>query len=138
MSGTYSHNRPTGLGAAKNSQHFEELRADLVRLCGPEAAEAFFRAFAGSQVYIPLNPLPDGPLAKALGLQAAELFAAEYGGERIDVPAAHLSAANARVAEIEAALLSGRSVRDVARLCACTDRAVYNARRRLRQKGRLP
>jgi DNA-binding NarL/FixJ family response regulator len=111
------------------------LKRDLTRLCGAEAADKFLQAFAGCRYRIPYRPSIKSRLAQAIGHENATAFAAEYGGEVMDVPGGELLAWNQRRLRIEKMLIAGAASYDVAREAGCTERTVRKTRARLRAKG---
>lgn len=111
------------------------LKLDLSRLCGGEAADKFMQTFAGCSYRIPYNPSAGCRLAKAIGLENAKKFAAEYGGEVMQVPGGGLLASRQRTEQIESMIIAGVPAYDIAREAGCTERAVRKARARLRAKG---
>ena len=111
------------------------LTRDLTRLCGAAAAEKFLQAFAGCRYRIPYKPSARCRLAMAIGHDNAKAFAAEYGGEVMDVPGGDRLAWNQRTRRIEDMIVAGMASYDVAREVGCTERTVRKARARLRAKG---
>lgn len=114
-----------------------DLRLNVVRLCGEAAAITFFDTFAGLKLRIPYRPSRTSRLAMAIGHDKAIAFAAEYGGEVMDVPMGELSAWSKRSQLIRTFIQDGMTNRDIARQLGCTDRAVRKARVALRDKGLL-
>ena len=112
---------------------YDELRADLLRLCGEKATKEFFASFAGLQIRIPIKVRSTSPLAQAIGLEAAIAFAAEYGGCIIFVP----TGAQSRAQKLRELLLTGMSCREAALQCGMTDRGARGARQQLEEKGLL-
>lgn len=110
---------------------FDKLRADLIRLCGCEAADAFFDALSGRQIYVPKTVRPKSPVALVMGVEAARAFATEYGGCRIEVPAGTQS----RSSRLRQLILSGLPHGEAAFQCGFTSRAGRMACRELKQKG---
>lgn len=114
-----------------------DLRRDLVRLCGETAADRFLSTFSGCRIRIPYRPAAKSRLVDAIGFEAAVSFAAEYGGEVMNVPAGEMSAWRRRTQRIREMIMAGTPCYDIARETGCTERAVRKARAKLRAKGVL-
>ena len=59
--------------------------ADLI---GPERTLDLLENFAGQRIYVPRQVVGDTTLATALGVEAARIISAEYGGDYLKVPIA--------------------------------------------------
>lgn len=64
------------------------LLQDIARLTSPELALRFARHFGNTRLYIPRRIAAGHPLARCLGLRAAERLCAALGGETQIVPRA--------------------------------------------------
>ena len=96
--------------------------AELARftdLIGATATLALVRAFGGLLVYFPENPPPQGPLAKAIGLEAAQILGQAWARDRRRVPLARHWQARCLQAE-------GKNQREIARKLGVTETAVHD------------
>ena len=64
------------------------LLAQVARLTNVEVAVAIARAHGGRRLYLPREPKRTHPLAKLVGLGAARIICAQWGGDRHDIPSA--------------------------------------------------
>lgn len=90
-----------------------------VQVLGIEGTIALVERFGGARLYLPRTPQADGPLAQALGLEAAQrLGQAMGGGEAVKIPLA-----KKWLARHYRGL--GWSVARIARHLRCSDTTVY-------------
>lgn len=94
--------------------------ADLEALIGPDLAAQLSAARGGQRIYLPHDPTPDCPLARIVGLDAAQKIAAIYGGEHCDV--AQTLGRRRRAAALRR---GGLSVAGVASTIGVTERHAY-------------
>jgi len=99
---------------------------DLVRSIGAGAVLALIEADGGSRVFVPKQPDQATPLSRAIGLDAARVLAAEWGGDYLSVPLAR--AWRVRVYRAE-----GATQRAIARRLGITEGQVWKL---LRDAGR--
>lgn len=100
---------------------------EIAEVIGPAAALRLVDAYGGTVCYVPMAVAPEHRLAQAIGIQAAELLAARYSGEKIEVPVLH----SARTRKSLIARAEG-GVSEVARALGVTRRWV----RMVRNAGR--
>ncbi|CAN5533562.1 hypothetical protein BH09PSE4_BH09PSE4_14630 [soil metagenome] len=96
----------------------------LRRLCGEDVALRFHDAFAGQDVFVGIHPAPDGPIARAIGIEAATALSSECGGCRYLIP-------SNRERRITTLFTSGKTANEIATELTLTARGVRNALKRL-------
>ena len=105
------------------------LRDELLELLGPEGLAALSLARGGRRAYIPRSVRAGHWLVEAVGLEAANLLAFQFGGCRIDVPLR--SDPGARNQQILDLRQRGWSSARVARELGLSERQVRNIVSRL-------
>lgn len=93
---------------------------DIAKLIGEDKAVRLSADHGGRRVYIPANPQPDSRLVLSIGMEAAQLLAKRWGGERCVV--ASTSGRRARVALMHR---QGLSVSEMATRERCSTRTIY-------------
>lgn len=73
---------------ALDTQLLEPLLQDFVRLVGLANTMAIVERWGGLPLYIAGQPDAEGDLAQLIGMEAAQILAREYGGERPRIPKA--------------------------------------------------
>lgn len=61
---------------------------DLIEMIGPSPAFRLIEARGGTRIRIPYNPHPQTFLAREIGVEAAHMFSARFGGDAYKVPLA--------------------------------------------------
>ncbi|UPY36208.1 hypothetical protein [Sediminicoccus sp. KRV36] len=103
--------------------------AYLTSLMGAEATFRLIETNGGCRIYIPKHPRQGCALARDIGLHAARLLSAEYGGGDLKVPIA-------RVWRVATYSINGLSVRTIARRLCVSEDTVNNIRSCLRLTNR--
>ncbi len=102
---------------------------EIVRLIGEQAALHLVEAFSGTRIYLP-HPSrvnPDGPVARALGLEAAIRLSSEWPQCEIEIPKSDKLLRRERDRRIKAEPAT-MLIRDIARKYGLTERQVYRIR----------
>ena len=129
-----------GMAASSGAPARDDLNfiTDVARVCGIEVAHKLQQRFGGSRLYVPSDPQPHHVLSQLVGLETARTIAKEVGsGGGIELPLGDFGALAIRRSLIERLCLAGTTVSEVCRIAKCSDRTVYNARARLRRRGKL-
>jgi hypothetical protein len=93
---------------------------EIVQAIGDDAAGKLVSDFAGTRLYVPHVPGAEDPIARSIGLLAAQKLARIYGGDRMDVPNPV-----SRREQILAMRATGCTIEAIARALHCTSRRVY-------------
>lgn len=106
---------------------------EIVALIGEAAALRLCQDFGGQRRYLaqPENLTPRNPFAVALGLPAARLLAARWGGNYIEPPLGPNANAARQARLIERLIREGKTNNAIAQQLRCTRRTVQAHRRRL-------
>ncbi len=108
---------------------------EILALIGLAPALALVQAYGGCILRVPTGAHADGQVrARLIGLlggDAADVFIAHYGGERLSIPRCAAALRDERDAMIIAAYTSGRAVPTLAREHALTERQIRNILKRV-------
>lgn len=97
----------------------------MAQIIGLQGVLALVRAYGGVRLYVPTRLPDDHVLIDLLGRPAAEMLAAEYGGQpHFDIPRAEGLVRALRNRRIQADRAAGLSVRDLALKHQLTERQV--------------
>jgi hypothetical protein len=124
---------------ADSEPHAElpELMERVAELTSREVAVKLMTVFGGVDIVIPRRPRSNGPLAKAIGLDATKKLCAGIGHGRISIPIGRSAAAGDLKREIQQLLSSGKSVRAVALELGIHLRTVWRVRAAMKIEGLL-
>lgn len=109
--------------------------SELTAAIGSTAARALIAAHGGRRLYIGAAPRAD--LIAAVGEAAALRLCRLAVGERIEIPTGAAGRRVQRLAEYESLMRAGLSIPEIAGRLGVSERAVYFARVRLRQSGKV-
>ena len=56
----------------------------ILEILGTELGQQFLTHFAGRILYVPQRVILDHPIVEILGLEAAKIFQAEFGGQQLN------------------------------------------------------
>jgi Mor family transcriptional regulator len=92
---------------------------------GLAATMAIVEQYGGVRLYVPLNPAPDHPLAKLIGLDKAQALAPEFGAEEhFPIPKAERALRALRDARIRADRQT-KTIRQLAREYGLIERRIH-------------
>jgi hypothetical protein len=106
--------------AASDGKQAMSILMEIVQAIGDDAAGKLVSDFAGTRLYVPQVPEAEDPIARSIGLLAAQKLARIYGGDRMDVP--NPVSRRQRICTMRAA---GCTIEAIARALHCTSRRVY-------------
>lgn len=107
----------------------------VAEIAGDEAGRKLTHAFGGQRIYVPSSLGPDHRLARAVGLEVAQMICREIGPGHIHVPTGAGAARNALAQQIEALDVQGLSANQIAETVNCSERTVRRHRSRIRAQG---
>lgn len=107
-----------------NARYLPGLLRDLAELVGLSPTLDVVRAYGGTRLYIPKKFMPDHPLVKVAGHEAAAKIVATYGGEHLDLPRGAAAIQAARHEQIRAERASGMTHAKLAVKFGLTERQV--------------
>lgn len=106
------------------------------RVCGPEVAAKLVRDFGGTRVFFPKVVRAKHELSLSLGTENAQAISEECHGVLVYIP---LSSRAASVRRNNVLMLTrkGKTVREIARLTASSERCIARDIKMLRELGEL-
>lgn len=104
-------------GRRTGSAWFDEL----VGVIGAAATRRLCDAYGGARLYVPARMSPNDPIAREIGLTAAQKLSHYSGGQTIDLPKSHVRKRRARQLLAEGDM----SMRDIALATDYTERRLY-------------
>ena len=106
--------------------------SQLAGVIGVELSMKLASRFGGRRMHIPLDPPATSELVAEIGLEAAQRLARRWGGTHFDMPISR--AKRERIIALSNSD-AAPPVSEIARLCGCTERHVYQVRRAHREGG---
>lgn len=107
-----------------NARYLPGLLRDIADLVGLSSTLDVVRAYGGTRLYIPKKFMPDHPLVKVAGHEAAAKIVEIYGGEHLDLPRGAVAIQAARHEQIRAERASGMTHAKLAVKFGLTERQV--------------
>jgi hypothetical protein len=101
---------------------FPEIVQDLAEAIGLPATVRLVEQFPGVRLYVPKKPTPG--LIELIGQEPTEQLVAIYGGELVPIPRCVVALRARRNAQLFAARIAGKSLRELALAFALSERHV--------------
>jgi len=101
------------------------LEAALIALIGDEATGRLIEAWRGEKLYIPRHVSRRHPMAQEIGLDAARLLCAVYGGRSILLPTGYRRRLDKRNRAIVEARRAGATVENLRRAHGLSRRTIF-------------